>query len=72
MMDVNDERVLLATRNITAMGEAMKHFEKVRQEDAQRVIALQGTVSQLVQQVQDLTLQVSLLRAKAQGHGGTT
>jgi hypothetical protein len=67
-----DENLLLAKRNIEAMNEGMKHFERMRVQDGDQVRQLQATVSQLTEQVQKLTIDVALLRAKTQGHGATT
>lgn len=62
----------MAKRNIEAMNEGMKYFEKMRTDDNEKVVQLQNTVSQLTQQIQKLTIEVALLRAKSQGHGATT
>ena len=71
-MNNYDENLLLAKRNIEAMNEGMKHFERMRVQDGDQVRQLQATVSQLTEQVQKLTIDVALLRAKTQGHGATT
>jgi hypothetical protein len=71
MNDYN-ENLLLAKRNIEAMNEGMKHFERMRVQDGDQVRQLQATVSQLTEQVQKLAIDVALLRAKTQGHGATT
>lgn len=70
MSDYNEE-LSLARRNIEAMNAAMKHFESKRAEDNQRVMQLQETVTQLVQTVQSLQLNVAMLRAKQLGNGAT-
>jgi hypothetical protein len=72
MSNQYDENILLAKRNIEAMNEGMKHFERMRALDNEQVQQLQATVTQLAQQVQKLTIDVALLRAKTQGHGATT
>lgn len=70
-MSEYDERIILAQRNIKALNEGLKHVEAQRSQDAQRVEALMGTVTQLQQQVQALTIQVATLRAGAHGRGPT-
>jgi hypothetical protein len=70
MSDYN-ETLLLAKRNIEAMNEGMKFFEAQRVRDRDQVQQLQATVAQLMEQVQKLTIDVALLRARAQGHGAT-
>jgi hypothetical protein len=67
-----DERMILAQRNINALNEGLKLVERRRVEDAQRVEALMGTVTQLQTQVQKLTLDVAVLRANSVGRGPTT
>ena len=67
-----DERMILAQRNISALNEGLKLVERRRSEDAQRVEALMGTVTQLQAQVQKLTLDVAVLRANSVGRGPTT
>jgi hypothetical protein len=71
MSDYN-ETLLLAKRNIEAMNEGMKFFEAQRVADKQRVEQLQETVTQMVQQIQNLTVQVAMLRVQSLGNGATT
>lgn len=71
MLEYNEE-LSLARRNIEAMNVAMKHFEAMRAEDNHRVEQLQATVTQQMQSIQALQIQVALLRAQQQGHGATT
>jgi predicted nucleic acid-binding Zn-ribbon protein len=67
-----DERMILAQRNIKALNEGLKHVEHQRSEDAKRVEALMGTITQLQTQVQKLTIDVAVLRAGSVGRGPTT
>lgn len=71
-MNEYDERMILAQRNINALNEGLKLVERRRSEDAQRVEALMGTVTQLQAQVQKLTIDVAVLRAGSVGRGPTT
>ena len=71
-MNEYDERMILAQRNINALNEGLKHVERRRSEDAKRVEDLMGTVTQLQQQVQKLTIDVAMLRAGSVGRGPTT
>ena len=66
-----DESVILATRNIKALHEGLKHFEAARVEDSKRVEQLMQTVSMQTQQIQALQQSMALLRAKAMGSGPT-
>lgn len=66
-----DEALLLATRNIKALNEGMKHFEAKRVEDSRRVEQLMSTVTQLTTQMHLLSQQVNVLRAKSMGTGST-
>jgi predicted nucleic acid-binding Zn-ribbon protein len=71
MSDYNED-LLLAKRNINALNEGLKHVERMRVEDSKRVESLMGTITQLQQQVQKLTVDVAVMRAKITGTGPTT
>lgn len=71
-MSEYNEDLLLARRNIEAMNVAMKHFEAMRVEDSERVKHLQETVTQQAIAIQNLQVQIALMRAQAIGHGATT
>ena len=59
-----DGRMTAATRNVEALFTAVNHFEKMRVADAKRVEDVMMTVTQLTQQVQNLTQQVAVLQAR--------
>ena len=71
MSDYNED-LILAKRNINALNEGLKHVERMRAEDSKRVESLLGTITQLQQQVQKLTVDVAVMRAKITGTGPTT
>lgn len=71
MSENYDERVILAQRNISAMNEGMKHFERKRAEDSQRVEQLMSTVAALATEVAQLRQTVAVLRAMSHGGGPT-
>jgi len=59
-----DGRMIAATRNIESIFVALNRFEAKRVEDAQKVERLLATVTQLMQQVNNLNQRVSLLQAQ--------
>lgn len=65
------EQDIINKRNIQALNEGLKHLERMRAQDANTVSSMCATVSDLVQQVQALTIQLALLRANAMGHGAS-
>ena len=71
-MDHYNEDLIIAKRNIVSLHEGMKFFEIERQKDKQRVELLLNTVSDLTQQVQKLTIDLALLKAKSIGRGSTS
>lgn len=69
-MEYNED-MLLAKKNILALNEGLKMLQSFRNEDVKRIELLSQTISQLSLQLQTLTVEVSLLRVKALGHGST-
>lgn len=59
-----DGRMIAATKNIESIFVALNHFEQKRVADAQRVEDLMMSVTQLTQQVLDLTQKTALLQAQ--------
>jgi len=57
---------------MAAVREMTTNFEGKRVKTEQQVIQLQTTVSDLARQVQDLQVQIAMMRAKDIGNGATS